>query len=111
MVQIINLTPHAVNLVKPDGSIVTFESQGIARAAQTVVDAGTVNGFRLVRTTFGAPECLPEPQEGTFYIVSAILVSAARNAGRSVADLLLPAETVRDETGRITGCQAFALVD
>ena len=111
MSNIINLTPHAVVLFLSDGETVTFESQGVARAEQTVVDAGNINGYRLVRTTFGAPVNLPEPQEGTFYLVSAILVSAARQSGRTVGDLLLPADTVRDDQGRIIGCRAFALVD
>lgn len=108
---IINLTPHAVNLVLADGTTRTFESQGVARATQTVVEAGAVEGYRLVRTSFGEPVDLPDPQEGVFYIVSAILVSAARQSGRTVRDLLLPADTVRDDQGRIIGCKAFALVD
>lgn len=111
MSKIINLTPHAVNLFLSDNTTVTFESQGVARAEQTVVDAGSIDGYRLVRTSFGAPVDLPDPQDGVYYLVSAILVSAARQSGRTVADLLLPAETVRDDQGRIIGCRAFALVD
>ena len=94
MSNIINLTPHAVVLFLSDGETVTFESQGVARAEQTVVDAGNINGYRLVRTTFGAPVNLPEPQEGTFYLVSAILVSAARQSGRTCS-LRTPYGTIR----------------
>jgi hypothetical protein len=108
---IVNLTPHAVNLVLADGTVRTFESSGVARAEQTVVEAGSIEGCRLVRTSFGAPVDLPAPQEGVFYLVSSILVSAARQSGRTVEDLLLPSDSVRDAQGRIIGCRAFALVD
>lgn len=111
MKNIINLTPHAVVLFLADGTTKTFESQGVARAEQSVVEAGNINGYRLVRTSFGAPVDLPAPQDGTFYLVSSILVSAARQSGRTVEDLLLPADAVRDDQGRIIGCRAFALVD
>lgn len=108
---IINLTPHAVNLLKDDGAVQTFESAGVARASQQMIEAGEIEGVRIVRTTFGAPVNLPDPQEGTFYIVSAITVSSARANGRTVSDLLYTADAVRDEQGRIVGCRALSLAE
>lgn len=108
---IINLTPHAVNLYAADGSVRTFESSGVARAAQTVQEMGELDGVRLVRVAYGAPVGLPDPQDGTLYIVSALLVSAARQSGRTVSDLLTPADTVRDTDGKIIGCRAFAVAE
>lgn len=112
MANIINLTPHAINLIDTDGNVHVIPASGIvARAVQKTVEAGNLDTIRLVRTAFGAPIDLPDPEEGVYYIVSAILVSSARAAGRTVADLLLLADTVRDEQGRIVGCKALALVD
>ena len=48
---------------------------------------------------------LPEQQDGTFYIVSALV---ARAAGRE--DFVIVNDTVRDNDGRIIGCQSFAHV-
>ncbi len=106
---IINLTPHTVNLIREDGSVVAFESQGIARADQQVEEAGIVDGVRIVRTTYGAPVDLPEPAEGVLYIVSSLTVSSARAVGRTVTDLLTPVESVRDGQGKIIGCKALAI--
>lgn len=105
-----NLTPHAVHVI--DGETVrTFESEGIARAAQTMEEAGNVGGIRMVRMSFGAPVDLPAPEEGVYLIVSAITVSAAKASGRTVSDLLLTADPVRDEAGRIIGCKALAFAE
>lgn len=107
-----NLTPHAVTIVGEDGNVLrTFESEGIARASQTTAELGALDSIRLVRMEFGSPVGLPDPEEGVYLIVSLATANAAKQHGRSTSDLLLTADPVRDEQGRIIGCRALAVVD
>ena len=109
--RIINLTPHAINIVDKDGNkIVDLPSEGEARAVQTNISIGSLGDIPLVKTEFGEPIGLPEPTETTFYVVSAITANAAKQAGRSIDDLLLTAETVRNEKNQIIGCKALAKI-
>lgn len=109
--RIINLTPHTVNIVDAEGNALrNFVSEGIARAAQTSVVVGELEGIELVKTTFGAPVDLPDPKDDTYYIVSLATATAARDHGRTVADLLLTSDPVRDSEGRIVGCKRLAKV-
>lgn len=108
---IINLTPHTVNVISESGETVKeYPASGMfARAFQTEAHIGELEGVELVSMTFGAPVGLPDFEEGVYYIVSAILISAARASGRTTADLLLTADPVRNEAGQIIGCRKFAL--
>lgn len=106
-----NLTPHAVTIIAADGTVDrTIPSDGVARAAQMMKPVGVLDGITLVDMVYGAPVDLPSPQDGTFLIVSALTAQAAKAAGRPTDDLLLPADAVRDEAGRIIGCRALARV-
>ena len=108
---IINLTPHTINICAEDGGILrSYESQGIARAKQTAEPIGKVDGVELVSMKFGEPEGLPKYTAGTYYVVSIITANAAKAAGRRVDDLLITSDPVRDADGRIAGCKRFALV-
>ena len=105
--KIINRTPHPVSLCDADGNILrVIESDGqpIRLAAKTV-PAGDWGGVPLSRTEFGEPVGMPEPEEGTLYIVSQLVKSAF--PGRK--DLMVPAEVVRDAEGKILGCQSLGL--
>ena len=82
MAKIINLTPHAVNIVAEDGTVkAAFPSEGIARASQVAEHEGELEGIELVTMKFGATH-----------------------------DLVITADPVRDADGRIIGCKRFALV-
>jgi hypothetical protein len=107
--EIINLTPHKINIVDNDGKLIkVFESEGVARAAQKNVEIGTLEGIPIIETYFGEPVDLPEYDQGTYYIVSAITAKAAYLSGRNTRDLLLTGKTVRNSDGQIIGCQALA---
>ena len=71
---------------------------------------GYDNGWNLyidiMEKSFNEVEGLPEPQEDTYYIVSALVAGAAKNRD----DLLIPNDTVRDEQGRIVGCRSLARI-
>lgn len=107
MTEIINTTPHAVNVVDTEGKVIrTFEPSRISvRLSAKTVDAGELDGIRLTRTEYGNPEGLPEEADGVYYIVSAMVKSAL--PGRP--DLLVSAEQVRDSEGRIIGCRSLGL--
>lgn len=109
MTNIINLTPHRINIVDEEGNVVKiFESSGVARATQNDVQIGMLEGIPIIETKFGEPVDLPEYNQGTYYIVSALTAKAASLSGRNTRDLLLTGKTVRNSDGQIIGCQALA---
>lgn len=105
---IINLTPHAVNIMPegPEGPIRTISSIGEARAKTSRKQIGTIEGIPVYKTTFGDIEGLPEPQEGTIYIVSSITAQAVPHRD----DVFIPDDIVRDEQGRVIGCRALGRI-
>lgn len=107
-INIVNLTPHTVNIMPdgPDGEVTSIPSSGEARAQTTREKAGTINGIQVYRTKFGAVEGLPEPQEGTIYIVSSITAQAVPHRD----DVFIPDDIVRDEQGRVIGCRALGRI-
>lgn len=106
---VVNLTPHTVTVVGNNGNRV-FPSVGVARATQTATPVGSIDGIELVTMTFGTTEGLPAPVNGITYIVSVITANAAKAEGRTTDDLVITADPVRDEAGRIIGCRRFARV-
>jgi hypothetical protein len=104
MANLVNLTPHSVTIHAPNGAVVTLPpSEGIARVATEATQVGTVDGFPVYREEYGEVTGLPEPQEGTHYIVSALVRAASPDRG----DLLSPGRLVRDDQGRVIGCEGF----
>lgn len=111
-IRVRNLTPHDVNLL-PDGEkcFATFTSEGNARASQQAEHAGELDGVEVVSMKFGETVDLPDPEEGTFLIVSVITLDAARAQGRDIGDLLMTADPVRNDKGQIIGCRRLATKD
>ena len=112
MVKILNMTPHTLCLVAEDGSVLREISPSgtIARADQKDKLVGDIDGFPLVRSSFGEPIDLPDWEEGVFLFVSLATAKAAEAAGRRTDDLLLSSQQVRDENGKIVGCRGFAIL-
>lgn len=119
-IEFLNLTPHDVNVLDENNEvIVTFVS--IAHPEFPVrlpvntedlgyFDVGPARVFEgetqvnLVRNTYGQIENLPEPRPNTLFIVSSVV-----HAHSERADLVVPSPLVRDDTGRVIGCEGFAL--
>ena len=98
-VKFINLTPHTINIKTPDGVIAVEPSGDIARVATQEEVVASVDGIPLVKRGFGDVEGIPAPQEGTIYIVSALVASAT-----SRPDVVAPdtgPTAVRNEKGHI----------
>lgn len=107
--QVINLTPHDINIIGETGEVVqTFPASGeLARCSVSREQVDVVNGIPVNRTVFGEVTGLPaEQQKGVAYVVSALVAQATKNRD----DVLIPDDAVRDEQGKIIGCRAFARV-
>ena len=114
MALVYNYTPHDVNVYHNTGNVEVFESRGLARCTQEEEYVGYIEPegplcipTTIVRMQYGKVEGLPEPQDGVFYIVSSLVAQACKGKR---SDLLVPADPVRDESGRIIGCRKFAIV-
>jgi len=104
MANFVNLTPHTINVVG-DVAMAIAPSGTLARCQEVSTPVGNIDGVPLVSKTFGAVEGLPEAQDGTIYIVSALVLAALKGSGRT--DVVCPGDPVRDEAGRIIGCRSF----
>ena len=110
-INVVNCTPHDVNLVTESGENITFERSGIIpRLTEQQQKISSVNSegieIDIMKKAFLEPEGLPEPQENTIFIVSALVAGACKNRD----DLVIPNDIVRDETGRIVGCKNLAKI-
>lgn len=98
----VNLTPHPINIVDGD---TLLKHEVIPRVSEVEEKIDTINGIDIYKKSYGQVENLPDPVNGTFYIVSAMIALACRDRD----DLLIP-RTVRDENGRIIGCDGFCKI-
>lgn len=107
---IINLTPHAVNIVNDDNSIATTipASGNVARCSQTIDIVGALTLGSVVipisASSYGEVVDLPDPQDNTYYIVSRLVMSACPTR----QDLLVPNDLVRNDAGQVIGCRSLA---
>ena len=107
---IINLTPHAVNVIGNDNSVaITIPASGnVARCSQTIDIIGNITldsvDIPISSSSYGEVVDLPAPQVGVYYIVSRLVMSACP----ARQDLLVPNDLVRDEAGRVIGCRSLA---
>ena len=104
--QIINLTPHAITLVCGKLPMTIPSSGVVARVSSHTEVIGNIGDIPITRTAYSAVEGLPEPEEDTIYIVSALVAQRVPERG----DVFIPNESVRDENGRIIGCKSLARI-
>jgi hypothetical protein len=64
----------------------------------------SINGAQVVKSVLGEVENLPDPVEGTIYIVSQLVVQALPDR----KDLLAPGELKRDDLGAIKYAEGFS---
>jgi len=98
---LINLTPHAI-VVRTDAQEVIFPtSETVARVQQTTVSLGkTIAGFPVYMSSFGQVE-MPEPVEGTVFIVSAMVLSALADTRSDVVAPRTDNTAIRNDAGHI----------
>ncbi len=108
---IVNCTPHDVNIVGEDGSVVaTIPASGILPRCQATteeVDIVEVNGVTipLTASSFGEVTDLPEVSDDTLLIVSRVVADAAKRH-----DLVVPDQLVRDSSGQVVGAKSLSFV-
>ena len=99
----VNCTPHPIRM--NDGRV--FEPSGsVARVSQSISE---FDEDGIATQSFGEVTGLPEPKEGTVYIVSALVLGRAQAEGRR--DIVAPAtghkDCIRDEKGFILSVPGF----
>lgn len=111
--QIVNLTPHALNFIGGDGKIIlTVEPSGaLARVTAKTVTTGSVEigvgvCIPVTGTDYGEVIGLPAPRKNTIFVVSSLVAQRCRDRD----DVFIPNESVRDEKGRIIGCRSLGRV-
>lgn len=104
---LVNLTPHAINLHGNDDNVITIQPCGeVARLSVTretrspVVAAGVT--LPVCRPTLGEIKGLPDPRDGVLYVVSALVAEAAKRQ-----DVMSPGELIRDADGVIVGANGL----
>lgn len=95
--KLVNLTPHAItvaggNVFPPDGTV--------ARVATIQKSRGMVMGIPIASVAFGRVIGLPDPVEGTGWVVSGMV----REAVPHRKDVFSPGALVRDGAGMVQGC-------
>jgi hypothetical protein len=102
----VNLTPHPITLRAADGTDTTIAPSGqVARVAQHPSETLHFPGFPvpiLTAPRFGAVEGLGEPEGGTAYLVSGLVLAHTSDRGDVFAPATGPGDNpVRDHQGRI----------
>jgi len=112
--ELVNLTPHDINIkLENQDAFMSIAPSGIVTRCDTDyknVDSIIVNGetFDIRERFFKQPYDLPEPKEGTYFIVSRIVAEACANVRD---DLLIVDGTIREKVdGRmvVVGCEGLA---
>lgn len=115
---ITNMTPHAIHVhgtndiveFPPSGSTIRLKTETAFVKWVEPYDAG----IAITTTKYGEPvvidangnESQLRPEiEGDYLIVSQLVKSALPER----KDLLVPAELIRDESGRIVGCKSLGI--
>lgn len=101
---LVNMTPHALNIVQRDGKTLTVAPSGyVPRCSSTEVVDQSIGLIEITKQTLGEVEGLPDPIPGAFYVVSRLVASAANRP-----DLLVPGPLLRDDQGRVIGCKGLS---
>jgi hypothetical protein len=103
-----NLTPSHVVLERADGLYVELPpARAWPEAEIFAVPVDTADGVGVVTLTFGAPQGLPDPVEGTYLLVTPRVAEAAARAGRPDV-LALDWTAGGGRYDRVRGCTVYA---
>jgi hypothetical protein len=123
-VKLVNLTPHQLNIYDQTGQAVVLSipppprDTPIPRVSirSEVVGTIDVDGVEVPvrKVMYGDVENLPQPEEGTVYVVSTLVTLALREKGIERKDLLSPDtnpdSAVRDSSGKVIGVKYLQTV-
>jgi hypothetical protein len=104
---IINLTPHPVNIRRTDGTFLNLpKCETPARCAAKLQNVASINGIAINCQSFGEVQNLPEEQPDTYFLVSLIVAQAAKNR----SDLVSPGTAIRGPDGVQVGCDGLSVL-
>lgn len=109
MKQIVNLTPHSINVISGDGEcVLSLPPSGVI--ARVTIDPEPLHPlyFKGVtipvsRPNYGRVTGLPQSEDGVVYIVSTMV----REASPRRVDVFSPGDLCRDDAGQPIGCRNF----
>ena len=100
---LVNLTPHVIVAILASGDKLTLPPSGkVARVSIASGVIGNLDGVPLARVVMGDIDGIPAPEEGTIFIVSAIVRGATTRS-----DVASPGDLVRDANGQPIGCRSL----
>ena len=103
---LVNLTNHEINELTTG---ITIPPSGIRAEVTTIPrQVGTLNGSPVFRTELGTVIGLPEPQEGTIYIVSSLVLNLVP---KERTDVVAPGNPRRNTKKQVIGCMGFKAKD
>lgn len=107
---LVNLTPHPINVIS-NGKVIIISTSGIIARCTTVIsdlDPIYVDGIKIpiAQSLIGDIINLPDAQPDTMYIASILVATKAKQLGRT--DVVSP-DTIRDDLGNIIGCKGFII--
>lgn len=98
---LVNLTPHEVVIVLDNHEVKIKPEGQVPRVATKSIAVDHYGEIPVYRTIYGEIEGLPPMSRDVKYIVSALVQKAANFR----EDLVIPAQQIRDEQGRVIGCK------
>jgi hypothetical protein len=104
-VKFINLTSHEVNLITL-GIIIPHANKPV-KVSQNHVEVDNCGGVPIYKIEFTDIAGLPEPEEGTYYIVSAPVLNYVGEKLPHRKDFVSPFKVIKDNFGKTIGCQSF----
>ena len=107
MTNLINVTPHVLNIHFGEEVETLPPSGSVARCQVTETLVEEINGIPVYETEFGELSDLPDPAPGVVYVASMVVAKAAIKAGRT--DVRSPGSLLRDADGKPLGCKGLSL--
>ena len=107
MKKIVNLCRHPLFVLLEDGKSVRVpaaESSASVDLEDYVVDE--VDGISIYRRKATRFHNLPEPEPGTYFVVSRIVADHCRER----SDLVAPTDLIKDSKKHVVGCQSFVIL-
>jgi hypothetical protein len=113
-ISILNLTPHDVRLVLPNEKIIIWQKSSqplrLKEVQKTVFNIDVIDDTSISCINVKYKDFLhtnmPHKVKNQFYIVSLVVAQAFPDR----SDFLIVNDTIRDEDGRIIGCESLARV-
>ena len=105
---IVNLTPHALNILKKNGQLRTVEPSGsVVRLKEETEDHGFLDDIEVTAKYYSSIQGLPEMQEDTIYVVSGIAGTTIWELLPERKDVFIPGPALRNEDGKHIGCKGL----